>query len=65
MNSDVIKGKWKQLTGQMKARWGDLTHDDLDVAEGHTEYLEGKLQERYGWTKEKAKEEVRHFSSTL
>lgn len=65
MNSDVIKGKWKQLTGKMKERWGDLTNDDLDVAEGHTEYLEGKLQERYGWTKDKAKEEVRNFSSTL
>ncbi|TRX74104.1 CsbD family protein [Pseudomonas mangiferae] len=65
MNSDVIKGKWKQLTGKMKERWGDLTNDDLDVAEGHTDYLEGKLQERYGWTKDKAKEEVRNFSSTL
>lgn len=65
MNSDVIKGKWKQLTGKMKERWGDLTNDDLDVAEGHTEYLEGKLQERYGWTKDRAKEEVRNFSSTL
>lgn len=65
MNSDVIKGKWKQLSGSIKERWGDLTNDDLDVVEGHSEYLEGKLQERYGWTKEKAQEEVRDFSSKL
>lgn len=65
MNSDVIKGKWKQLSGSIKARWGDLTNDDLDVVEGHSEYLEGKLQERYGWTKEKAQQEVRDFSSKL
>ena len=49
MNSDIIKGKWKQLSGRMKERWGNLTDDDLDVAEGHSEYLAGKLQERYGW----------------
>lgn len=65
MNSDVIKGKWKQINGRIKERWGNLTDDDLDVAEGHSEYLAGKLQERYGWTKEKAQDELRDFSSKL
>ena len=65
MNSDVIKGKWKQLNGRIKERWGNLTDDDLDVAEGHSEYLAGKLQERYGWTKEKAQDELRDFSNKL
>ncbi|MBZ9664395.1 CsbD family protein [Pseudomonas sp. LMG 31766] len=65
MNSDIIKGKWKQLNGRMKERWGNLTDDDLDVAEGHSEYLAGKLQERYGWTKEKAQQELRDFSDKL
>lgn len=65
MNSDVFKGKWKQISGRVKERWGNLTDDDLDVAEGHAEYLVGKLQERYGWSKEKAQEEVREFSSKL
>ncbi|EJY59062.1 hypothetical protein PACIG1_5075, partial [Pseudomonas aeruginosa CIG1] len=58
MNSDVIKGKWKQLTGKIKERWGDLTDDDLQAADGHAEYLVGKLQERYGWSKERAEQEV-------
>ncbi|EOZ4837523.1 TPA: CsbD family protein, partial [Pseudomonas aeruginosa] len=62
MNSDVIKGKWKQLTGKIKERWGDLTDDDLQAADGHAEYLVGKLQERYGWSKERAEQEVRDFS---
>ncbi|MGV8843247.1 MAG: CsbD family protein [Pseudomonas sp.] len=65
MDSDVLKGKWKQLSGKVKERWGKLTDDDMDVAEGHSEYLAGKLQERYGWTKEKAQEEVKNFSSKL
>ncbi|VDL27085.1 CsbD family protein [Pseudomonas aeruginosa] len=65
MNSDVIKGKWKQLTGKIKERWGDLTDDDLQAADGHAEYLAGKLQERYGWSKERAEQEVRDFSDRL
>lgn len=65
MNSDVIKGKWKQLTGKIKERWGDLTDDDLQAADGHAEYLVGKLQERYGWSKERAEQEVRDFSYRL
>ena len=65
MNSDIIKGKWKQLNGRIKERWGNLTDDDLDVADGHSEYLAGKLQERYGWTKEKAQQELRDFSDKL
>lgn len=65
MNSDIIKGKWKQLNGRIKERWGNLSDDDLNVAEGHSEYLAGKLQERYGWTKEKAQQELRDFSNKL
>lgn len=65
MNSDVIKGKWKQLTGKIKERWGDLTDNDLQAADGHAEYLVGKLQERYGWSKERAEQEVRDFSDRL
>ncbi|RTU05294.1 CsbD family protein [Pseudomonas aeruginosa] len=65
MNSDVIKGKWKQLTGKIKERWSDLTDDDLQAADGHAEYLVGKLQERYGWSKERAEQEVRDFSDRL
>ncbi|MBG6286071.1 MULTISPECIES: CsbD family protein [Pseudomonas] len=65
MNTDVIKGKWKQLSGSLKEKWGKLTDDDLQAADGHAEYLVGKLQERYGWTREKAEEEVRDFSRHL
>ncbi|MNG15911.1 hypothetical protein D3C84_997710 [compost metagenome] len=65
MNTDIIQGKWKQLNGRIKEKWGDLTDDDLDVAEGHSQYLVGKLQERYGWSRERAEQEVRDFSSRL
>lgn len=65
MNTDIFEGKWNQLKGQVKVRWGKLTDDDLDVAEGHSQYLAGKLQERYGLTKEKAEEEISEFNRKL
>lgn len=65
MNQDIIKGKWKQLSGQAKVQWNKLTDDDLGVADGHREYLVGKLQERYGWAKDQAEKEVDSFESRL
>ena len=58
MNSDVLKGQWKQLKGDIKMRWNRLTDDDLDTVDGALEKLEGKLQERYGWEKEQTRREI-------
>jgi len=65
MNEDRIKGQWKQLKGKLKSKWGDLTDDDLDVAEGDAEYLAGKIQERYGLTKDEAKKQIKEFHDSL
>ena len=62
MNKDIIAGKWTQMKGKLKEKWGDLTDDDFDVAEGNSQYLAGKLQERYGWAKDRAESEVKDFS---
>ena len=53
MNSDVFKGQWKQLKGDIKMRWNQLTDDDIETIDGAMEKLEGRLQERYGWEKER------------
>ena len=63
MNWDQIEGEWKQLTGSIKARWGDLTDDEITEIEGDREKLEGKLQEKYGRTKEQAQAEVDEWLS--
>ncbi|KAA8995008.1 CsbD family protein [Stenotrophomonas cyclobalanopsidis] len=65
MNKDIISGKWSQLKGKAQAKWGDLTNDDFDVAEGNAEYLSGRLQERYGWAKDRAEKEVSEFSDSV
>jgi uncharacterized protein YjbJ (UPF0337 family) len=61
MSDDILKGKWKQLRGQIQQRWGDLTNDDLDKIQGAQTEFEGLLQERYGYTKERARQEVNDF----
>lgn len=57
MNRDIFEGKWKEMKGQMKEWWGELTDDDLDRADGKADQLVGILQQRYGYTKEQAEEE--------
>jgi uncharacterized protein YjbJ (UPF0337 family) len=64
MNRDTLMGQWKQLKGNIKARWGKLTDDDLTQAEGNYDVLVGRLQERYGYTREKAEQEIDDFLST-
>jgi uncharacterized protein YjbJ (UPF0337 family) len=54
MNWDQVGGKWKQMKGSVKEKWGKLTDDDLDIIAGKRDKLIGKLQERYGIAKEEA-----------
>lgn len=58
MNQDIVEGKWKQIRGEAKAWWGKLTDDDLDRAAGKFEVLAGLLQEKYGYTRQRAAEEI-------
>jgi uncharacterized protein YjbJ (UPF0337 family) len=61
MNKDVLAGKWKQLRGKAKETWGKLTDDDLDRIEGNSEQLLGLLQERYGYARDRAQQELNRF----
>jgi len=64
MNEDILKGKWKEIKGSVKAKWGNLTDDDLTEIEGMQEKLLGLLQTKYGYSKEKAEEEYKGFISS-
>ena len=61
MNKDRLEGKWEQLKGKVQKQWGKLTDDDLDVIKGDAKVLAGKLQERYGITKEEAEKQVKDY----
>jgi len=57
MNKDMFEGRWRQMRGRLKGWWAKLTDDDLDRAAGKSEQLIGLLQEKYGYTRERAEEE--------
>ena len=61
MNKDTLKGKWMQMKGDLRSKWGKLTDDDLAQIQGDTEKFIGKLQERYGYGREQAEKEVNEF----
>ena len=63
MNEDILKGKWKEMKGEAKKKWGKLTDDDLMVIDGQKEKLVGALQKKYGYSKEKAEEEYNSFAT--
>lgn len=65
MNRDVLQGQWKEIRGKVQQAWGDLTDDDLDRIDGRRTELEGMLQRKYGYTKERAAREVDDFIRNL
>ena len=58
MNWDRIEGNWKQLKGQLKVQWGELTDDDLDIVNGRRVELAGKIQERYGIARDEVERQI-------
>lgn len=58
MDANILKGKWMQIKGSVREKWGQLTDDDVDKVSGSAERLVGVIQERYGWAKQKAEDEV-------
>ncbi|MCA9580933.1 MAG: CsbD family protein [Caldilineaceae bacterium] len=58
MNSDILEGKWQQLKGHVKEQWGELTDNEVAQTEGNYDQLVGLLQEKYGYARQRAEEEV-------
>jgi uncharacterized protein YjbJ (UPF0337 family) len=65
MNWDQVEGKWKQMKGLVRTRWGKLTDDDLELIKGQKDQLVGTIQERYGIQKDEAQRQVEEWNHTL
>jgi uncharacterized protein YjbJ (UPF0337 family) len=65
MNWDQVEGKWTQVKGQVREKWGKLTDSDLEVIAGKRDQLVGRIQERYGIAKEVAEEQADAFAKQL
>jgi uncharacterized protein YjbJ (UPF0337 family) len=64
MNTDQVKGNWKQLIGKAKEKWGRLTDDDWRIVEGQRDQLVGRIQERYGIARDEAQRQVDEFGKS-
>jgi uncharacterized protein YjbJ (UPF0337 family) len=58
MNQDIFAGQWRQMRGELKSWWGKLTDDDFDRIGGQKDKLIGLVQEKYGYTRDHAEQEV-------
>jgi uncharacterized protein YjbJ (UPF0337 family) len=58
MNWDQIKGKWHEIKGSIRAKWGELTDDEIEELDGNREKMVGKIQQKYGIAKEEAEKQV-------
>jgi len=58
MNTDVFAGQWRQMRGELKSWWGKLSDYDLDRIEGQKDKLIGLVQEKYGYARAQAEQEV-------
>jgi len=61
MNKQTFEGKWNELKGKVKEKWGKLTDDDLVKISGKRDQLIGLIQQRYGYEKSKVEEEIKKF----
>ena len=60
-NEDVYRGKWLEFKGKIQKNWGKITDDEVNEMKGESKELQGKLQQKYGYTKEEARKEIDSF----
>lgn len=65
MNWDTVQGKWKEMSGQLRQGWGDITDDEWQQTQGRREEVEGLIQKKYGQTKDQARQSVDDWLSRL
>lgn len=65
MNWDQIEGKWSQIRGEIRQKWGRLTDNDLEVVAGSKDKFVGRIQERYGIAKEEAQRQLDEWLKTI
>ena len=58
MTTMELKGKWNEIKGKLKQKYGDLTDNDLQFVEGKEDEMLGRLQQRLGKTKEDLRREI-------
>jgi uncharacterized protein YjbJ (UPF0337 family) len=62
-NEQMIKGKWKEIKGEIKTQWGKMTDDELEKNSGNLTTIAGLIQQRYGSKKEEVQEKLHKIAA--
>lgn len=65
MNWNMIEGKWKEMSGSVREKWGELTDDEIAQVAGKKERLEGLLKQKYGMTQEEVSRQIDDWADKL
>lgn len=52
LNENVVKGKWREIKGDVQKIWGKLTDDELEQTKGDMKAISGLIQQKYGEAQE-------------
>jgi uncharacterized protein YjbJ (UPF0337 family) len=61
LNEETIKGKWKEIKGEIRTQWGNMTEDELEKSSGNINSIAGLIQQRYGAKKEEVQEKLNNI----
>ncbi|CAN5411642.1 CsbD family protein [soil metagenome] len=58
MNKQTTEGNWNITKGKLKQAYGNLTDDDLQVAEGREDEAWGRVEKKVGKTRDQIRKEI-------
>ncbi len=65
MNWEQIEGRWREIKGRIRQKWGQMTDDEFEKIAGKKDELLGWLQNKYGYSKEQAEKEIDEFGRSF
>ena len=63
LNADILKGKWKEIKGEIRTHWGKLTDDEVEKTAGNLTSIAGIIEQRYGEKKEEVEKKLNAISA--
>lgn len=52
VNDQILQGRWHEIQGMLRSKWGSLTDDDVKEFDGNLEQLMGRIQRKTGAARE-------------
>lgn len=58
LNQNILKGKWKELKGEFRKAWGNITDDEYERFHGDADGVAGLVQKKCGLSQEEARRKI-------